>query len=166
MNPIIRYFSSLKIHSVILLSFYLLSFILSVYWLTLLKQPLYNGIAYVFFAFSIIQMSIRIILFLRSKVYTQRLTIYYSCNITKIKVKEIPRMKKVLRNFIVYFSLEFILLLLGLFFVFWNGSHALHFGLGIGLLIQTIILLIADYTLYVRGQSYFEFLQHLFAVKK
>ena len=81
----------------------------------------------------------------------------YDMNPGELKDKEIPRMQKVNKNFVVYRYTEIALLLLGLglFFYFRNyGDKTFWVGLGIALAIEAAISLGADFFAEKRAGIY------------
>lgn len=81
----------------------------------------------------------------------------YDMNPGELKDKELPRMKKVNRNFIIYRYSEIILLIAGavLFFYFRNvDGQAFWCGLGVALAVEATITLGADIVAEQRAQRY------------
>lgn len=86
----------------------------------------------------------------------------YDMNPSELKDKEIPRMKTVMRNFVIYRYAELFLALTGValypYFIrdfnndFWRG-------LGIGLAVMALITLVADYFAEKRGKKYLQGLE-------
>ncbi len=81
----------------------------------------------------------------------------YDMNPAEIKEKEIPRMEKVMKNFVIYRYVQITLLLLGigLFYYFNNNELQIFWkGFGITLAIMALITLSADYFAEKRGDEY------------
>lgn len=77
----------------------------------------------------------------------------------ELKEKEIPRMEKVMKSFVVYRYTEIFLFLTGTgLFLFFrtNSDKAFWSGLGLGLLIMAFVALIADGFAERRGAVYLE----------
>jgi hypothetical protein len=73
--------------------------------------------------------------------------------------EEVPRMEKVMKNFVVYRYTEIGLLLGGvLLFIFFrsNPERQLWMGIGAGLALQAAIMLLADGLAERRGHTYLE----------
>lgn len=79
----------------------------------------------------------------------------------KIKSHEIPRMEKVMKNFLVYRYVEIVFIFIGaiLYCAFSNSDFWRGFGLG--LLIQASIVLTLDYFAERRGFIYLEYLNSI-----
>ena len=90
-------------------------------------------------------------------------TVYaYDMNPGDLKEREIPRMKKVINNFLIYRYIETILSLIGMgIFLYFNDRQALGFwkGAGVSLLIMGIITLSSDYLAANRGKLYLQGLE-------
>ena len=81
----------------------------------------------------------------------------YDMNPSELKEKELPRMKTVMKSFVVYRYTEIFLLLVGasLFIYFMrDGNNAFWKGIGLGLACMALIALTADYFAEKRGKVY------------
>ena len=81
----------------------------------------------------------------------------YDMNPAELKEKELPRMKTVMRNFIIYRYAEIILALLGIgLYIFFIRDFNNDFwrGFGLALAIMALIALTADYFAEQRGKKY------------
>ncbi len=86
----------------------------------------------------------------------------YDMNPSELKQKEIPRMEKVNRNFVIYRWIELALLVTGLILsmVFGqNPGRSFWYGFGIALSLQAGIMLTADYFAEKRALKYTRGLQ-------
>ena len=70
---------------------------------------------------------------------------------------ELPRMEKVMRSFKWYKWVEIVLLILSLALIGLNQEAGFSKGLGIGLLIQSLIMLAFDFYAEKRGREYSSF---------
>lgn len=85
----------------------------------------------------------------------------YACdmNPAELKEKEIPRMKTVMRNFVIYRYTEIILAILGIgLYIYFIRDFNNDFwrGFGLALAVMALIALIADYFAEQRGKKYVE----------
>jgi hypothetical protein len=74
-----------------------------------------------------------------------------------VRQHELPRMQKVMRNFILYRYVEIFLFVagLGLFFYFRNSpGHSFWRGFGLTLAVMTFITYVADHFAEKRGADY------------
>jgi hypothetical protein len=80
----------------------------------------------------------------------------YDLDPSFLKNQELPRMEKVMRNFVMYRYAECAVLLIGvaLLFFFRHQVDTISFGVGLGLSIQSLFLLILDFFAESRGKHY------------
>lgn len=77
---------------------------------------------------------------------------------------ELPRMKKVMKSFVIYRWMEIAFIITGLVLIFLfrtNPDRAFWYGLGITLAIQAVLMLGADYFAEKRGGVYTEELKKI-----
>jgi hypothetical protein len=89
----------------------------------------------------------------------QRTDVIYAMDLdpASIRDKEVPRMQKVMHNFLIYRYAEIFFCALGIVLVAlgcYKGVHYWWNGLGLGLMIQSIILLVLDFFAEKRGVHY------------
>lgn len=91
-----------------------------------------------------------------------RIVYAYDMNPSELKNNEIPRMKTVMRNFVIYRYTELFLALLGIgLYVYFIRDFNNDFwrGLGLGLAVMALITLAADYFAEKRGKKYLQGLE-------
>jgi hypothetical protein len=71
---------------------------------------------------------------------------------------EIPRMHKVMKNFVVYRNTEIAIILIGIFIYFAFAQFEFWKGLGLALFIQASVVLMLDYFAEKRGYIYLDYL--------
>ncbi len=79
----------------------------------------------------------------------------------KIKSHEIPRMEKVMKNFVVYRYVEIVLIFIWAILYFASPNSYFWRCFGLGLLIQASILPTIDYFAERRGFIYLEYLNSI-----
>ncbi|MEO5646986.1 MAG: hypothetical protein ABIQ56_01420 [Chitinophagaceae bacterium] len=134
---------------------------LSVYFLGKLKQPFYNGMSYSLLAVSLIQLTVGITVYFRSPKDIVRVNLVIQTDKSKIQSEEIPRMKTVMKNFLLYRWIEIALMITGIFLYLYFKSGTIWKGIGLGLLIQAALMLILDLFAENRGKIYLAYLQNL-----
>ena len=83
-----------------------------------------------------------------------------------VKHTELPRMKKVMKGFVIYRWIEIAFIIAGLVLIFLfrlNPDKSFWYGLGIALAIQGLFMLGADYFAEKRGEVYTEELKKITA---
>jgi hypothetical protein len=76
----------------------------------------------------------------------------------RIQTEEIPRMKVVMKNFVLYRWIEMALILIGLSLFFYFPAATVWKGVGLGLTVQSAFMLLLDFFAESRGKEYLEYL--------
>ncbi len=160
-----KYFVAEKSESLLFIIIGIAAIIAAVVFFFWLKTPFYKGAAIPLLAIAILQITVGYTVYSRSD--KQRIDIVYKMDLnpSAIQQKELPRMEKVMQNFVLYRWVEIVLLLAGLvlFFVYRNESaKAFWCGLGIALALQAAVMLAADYFAESRGKVYLEGISSIF----
>lgn len=162
MESVTHYFKAEKKESVYFVAIGFFMCILSLFYLFIKKEPYYNGISYAFISIGLIQLVVGITIFLRSDFDKVRVNYCIQKDLIAIKKEEIPRMNTVITNFVIYRWVEITLIVISIFLIFFFASKTIGKGIGIGLLIQSSIMLLLDYFAEQRGKIYLDFLTSLF----
>ncbi|MBL0012317.1 MAG: hypothetical protein IPP30_00705 [Flavobacterium sp.] len=158
MDVVSRYFSEEKKESTFFLFVGFLTIAISIFYLTVKREPFFNGISYAFVAIGLVQLVVGLTIYMKSDMDTVRVNHYIEREKMNIKNFEIPRMEEVMRNFVIYRCVEIALIVVGILFIFLFGQKSLGHGLGIGLVLQSSIMLVLDYFAEKRGKEYLSFL--------
>ena len=161
MNPVIKYFNGERAESYLFLVLGIVSLVISSYLFFLIASSYWKGFSIPFILVSVLEIIVGISLIYRSPKDIIRVENYIKSEQVKIKTEEIPRMEKVMKNFMVYRYVEIVLIFIGaiLYFAFPNSDFWRGFGLG--LLIQSSIVLTLDYFAERRGFIYLEYLNSI-----
>ncbi len=153
---ITTYFTEEKIESLFFIILGLIAILLALIFWFIIKYAFYNGLAYPLLLVGIIQLTVGSIVYLKSDKDMVRIENYVTHEPNIITTQELPRMQVVMKNFTIYKTVEITLLLIGLFLFFYTKISAVHFwkGLGLGLIIQSSIMLSLDLVAEKRGISY------------
>jgi hypothetical protein len=154
-----KYFTAEKTESVLFLLIGLAALIIASYYLIKIKQPFFNGLSYSIIMVALIQLAVGSSVYLRSFKDLQRVDNFLLQEISKIKTVEIPRMEAVMKNFVIYRWVEFFLIIIGLLFYFYFPAYNVWKGVGLGLIIQSSLMLGLDYFAESRGKIYMDYLQ-------
>jgi drug/metabolite transporter (DMT)-like permease len=126
------------------------------------RTPVAKGIAIPLVAVAIIQCVVGYTVYSRSDAQRKDIVYKMDLNPGAISAAEIPRMEKVMQNFVIYRWVELALLFggIGMVIVFRNNdTRQMLYGIGIGFAIQSSLMLAADYFAEKRGHQYLTGLQ-------
>ena len=155
-----KYFMAEKQESLLFVFIGAAAIVLSIIFLFFIKSnpSFYKGAAIPLLAIGLLMGVVGYTVYARSD--KQRLAVAYEMGLNPgmyINNQELPRMKKVMKNFIIYRFVEIILALTGvaLFFFFRNkGDKQFLTGLGFTLAIMAVTALAADFFAEKRGSVY------------
>ena len=154
-----NYFNAEKAESLLFIGFGILAISLSVYFFFFIKENFWKGLAIPLVFFSLVQIVIGITIFTRSPKDNLRVENILKYEPQKIQTEEIPRMEKVMKNFVYYRYFEIAMMALGLVLMFSLPNYGFWKGFGLGLFIQCAVLLSLDFFAEKRGHFYIEHLQ-------
>lgn len=161
MNQILKYFNAEKAESLLFIGFGVFAILLSVYFFFFGKDIFWKGLATPLVFFSIIQLIIGVTIFIRSPKDNARVETILKHEPHKIHSEEIPRMEKVIKNFVYYRYFEITMIFLGIILMYFLSNYGFWKGFGLGLFIQCAILLSLDFFAEKRGHIYLKQLQEL-----
>ena len=150
------FFTEEKIESLIFIFLGIIAICLAFIFLFVIKYSFYKGIAYPLLIIGIIQLTFGSLSFLKSDSDMKRKEFYNKNQTEYIIQNELPRMEIVIKNLIIYKWIEISLMLLGVFlyFCFRYSTQKFWKGLGLGLLIQALIMLSLDFVAERRSVTY------------
>jgi hypothetical protein len=161
MNPVIKYFNGERAESYLFLVLGIVGLVISSYLFSLKVSSYWKGFAIPFIMVSVLEIIVGISLIYRSPKDIIRVEDYIKNKHLNIKTEEIPRMEKVMKNFVVYRYVEIALIFIGAILYFAFSKSDFWRGLGLGLLIQASIVLTLDYFAERRGFIYLEYLNSI-----
>ncbi len=161
MEQVKTYFSAEKNESLLFVAIGIIAIALSIYFFISIKKPFYNGMAYPLIAIALIQLTVGASVYIRSPKDIVRVEQIISTDKSKIQAEEIPRMEAVIKNFLLYRYIEIALITAGLILMFSFSNNDLLKGIGIGLFIQSAIMLSLDFFAERRGYEYIVFLKSI-----
>lgn len=152
------YFMAEKQESLLFLAIGIVAIMTAIGFLAVVKTPFYKGLSIPLIAIGIIQCVVGYTVYSRSDAQRKDIVYKMDMNPQSIQQEELPRMKTVMKNFVIYRWVEISLLAVGLIMIFLfrhqDNRHWL-LGIGVGLAIQSALMLGADYFAEKRGQEYF-----------
>lgn len=157
---IYKYFIAEKQESLLFLIVGIVAVLLAVvFWFFIKSNPsFFKGAAIPLLAIGLIQVVVGYTVYSRTD--KQKANIAYNIGmepVNYVKQTEQPRMKTVLKNFVIYRWVEIAFIITGLVLIFLfrsNPDRYFWYGFGIGLAIQATIMLGADYFAEKRGKVY------------
>ncbi len=160
MNAVFKYFNAERLECFIGIIIGLLFFVVALYFLTQVKKPFYNGMAYPFLIGAFIEIIVCTSVYIRSPKDIERVNRIIQSERSRIQSEEIPRMETVLKNFVIYRWMEIGLSIAGIVLFFIVAAETLWRGVGLGVFIQATLILIFDFFAEHRGKIYIDFLKH------
>ena len=161
MNPIVKYFTGERLESFLFLGLGLLGLALAVISLSVTKTSFVKGIAIPFLLVSGLEIIVGLTLIYRSPQDIIRVETYLSEKTEMIQKEEIPRMEKVMRNFVLFRYTEITLIIMGIILMYGARQNSLWNGIGVGLFIQSSTVLLLDFFAERRGEVYLEYLKSI-----
>lgn len=157
---IYKYFIAEKQESLLFLIVGIVAVLLAIAcWFFIKSNPQFcKGAAIPLLAIGMIQVVVGYTVYSRTD--KQKADIAYNIGMEPVnyaKQTEMPRMEKVMKNFVIYRWVEIAFIISGLILIFvfkTNPEKSFWYGLGLALAIQAIIMLGADYFAEKRGKVY------------
>jgi hypothetical protein len=154
-----KYFIAEKQESLLFFIISLAGIITAVIFFFFLKTGFYKGAAIPLASVGLLLGMVGYTVYKRSDEDRKRNVYAYDMNPSQLKNQELPRMKKVMKNFVIYRYTEIILALAGIgLFVYFRNTGGKEFwkGFGLSLCIMAVIALLADYFAEKRGKLYIQ----------
>lgn len=152
-----KYFNAEKEESRVFITIGITAVILALIYLLFLKTRFYNGAAIPLLWVGFLLAVVGYTVLKRSDADRIRNVYAFDMNPAELKEKELPRMKKVMRNFVLYRWLGILLLLAGAaLYIYFIRDFTSDFwrGFGLALAVMALIALMADYFAEKRGRVY------------
>jgi hypothetical protein len=152
-----RYFNAEKQESLLFLVIGLAGVITAIVFFFFLKTNFYKGAAIPLLLIGLLLGIVGFTVYKRSDDDRKRNVYTYDMNPSELKGKELPRMKTVMRNFVIYRYTEIFLLLVGVaLYIYFIRDFKNDFwrGFGLALAIMSLLALMADFFAEKRGKVY------------
>lgn len=151
-----KYFQGEKQESLLFIAVSLLAILVSLFFFFQVRRPFYTGMAWPMITISAVLMIVGIMVYSRAPKDIARVISYLDTDASKLDTVEIPRMKKVMKNFEAYRWIEFGLMVAGLVVILANKEVNFWKGLGAGIFMMATIALLFDFFAERRGKVYLE----------
>jgi hypothetical protein len=159
MIPVVKYFNGEKAESYIFILIGVVALALAIYFFFGLKSSFWKGVAIPFIIVALLEFVVGYTIVTRSPKDIARVETFIQKEPNNIKVLEIPRMEKVMNNFVVFRYAEIALIILGIALMYSSMNDTFWRGIGLGLFIQSGIVLCLDFFAERRGHTYLEYLK-------
>lgn len=161
MNSIVKYFNGEKAESYLFIAIGIIALAMALYFAFILKTSFWRGVAIPFALVALLELVVGYTIVTRSPKDSFRVENNIKIDPEKIATHEIPRMEKVMRNFVIYRYVEIVLILLGILFMYGATNNPFWRGIGLGLFIQASSVLVLDFFAERRGHIYLAYLKDL-----
>ncbi len=161
MNPVVKYFNGEKAESYIFILIGVIALVMALYFIFALKSSFWKGVAIPFIIVALLEFIVGYTIVTRSPKDITRVQTFIIKEPQSIKSLEIPRMEKVMSNFVVFRYAEIALIILGIALMYSSMNDTFWRGIGLGLFIQASIVLCLDFFAERRGHIYIVYLQEL-----
>jgi hypothetical protein len=152
-----KYFNAEKAESRVLTTLGIAAILLALVFVFFFKISLHKGMAIPLAAVGTILAIVGITVYSRSDRQRNDIAYAFENNPEKLKSEELPRMKKVMKSFIVYRWIEIIIFIMGTaLYIYFIRDFRQDFwrGFGFTLAIMAAVALSADYYAEKRGRNY------------
>ncbi|MDZ4806923.1 MAG: hypothetical protein SGI96_01495 [Bacteroidota bacterium] len=152
-----KYFTAEKQESLLFLLIGVSGMIAAIVFFLFLKTNFYKDAAILLLVIGLLSGVVGYTVYKRSDSDRQRNVYAYDMNPSQLKEKELPRMKTVMKNFVVYRYLEiFLLLVVAVLYIYFikDFKHDFWRGFGLALAVMALLALVADYFAEKRGKVY------------
>jgi drug/metabolite transporter (DMT)-like permease len=152
-----KYFTGEKQESLLFLFIGIAGVIAAVIFFFFLKTSFYKGAAIPLVLIGLLLAVIGYTIYKRSDSDRQRNVYAYDMNPSELKEKELPRMKTVMKNFVIYRYVEIFLFLVGAgLYIYFIKDFTNDFwrGFGLALAVMALLALAADFFAEKRGNIY------------
>lgn len=168
---IYKYFIAEKQESLLFLIIGIVAILLAIiFWFFIKTNPqFFKGAAIPLLAIGIIQCVVGYSVYARTD--KQKTDVAYNIGMepaSYTKQRELPRMEKVMMNFVIYRWIEIAFIITGIVLIFifrTNPDKTFWYGLGITLTIQAVVMLGADFVAEKRGKIYSKNLEEILNIK-
>lgn len=158
MSPVVNYFTGEKAESYIFLVLGIVGIVIGCYLFWVRCSSFWKGFAIPLILVALLEIIVGTTLIYRSPKDIKRVESYVKNEQSKILTDEIPRMEKVMRNFVMFRYTEIALMMMGILIYLAFAKFDFWKGLGLGLFIQASIVLALDYFAESRGSIYLDYL--------
>jgi hypothetical protein len=152
-----KYFNAEKAESLVFMAIGIAGIITAIIFLFILKTNFYKGAAIPLVLVGLLLGIVGYTIYKRSDSDRMSNVYAYDMNPSELKEKELPRMKTVMKNFVLYRYTEIFLFLVGAaLYIYFIRDFTKDFwrGFGLALAVMSMLALVADFFAEKRGKVY------------
>lgn len=152
-----KYFTAEKSESLLFVVIGAAGIVTAIIFFFFLKTSFYKGAALPLLLIGMLLGIVGFTVYKRSDADRTRNTYAYGMNPQDLKIRELPRMQTVMKNFVIYRWVEIVLTVTGIaLFIYFRNDDTQTFwkGFGLALAIMALVALTADYFAEARGKVY------------
>jgi hypothetical protein len=155
------YFKSEQIESLMLLGIGMITLTEALYFLWGFDfSPFYKGMSWPLLLIALAEIGFGASIYFRSLLDIRKVEMYFREDPSKLKTEELPRMKQLMRNYVIYRWAQSALCIVGVFLIIgMNSTSDFWMGVGAGLWFQAGVMLVSDYFAERRGAVYIQGLE-------
>ena len=161
MNPTVKYFNGEKAESYIFIIMGVIALTMALYFFFAFKTSFWKGVAIPFVMVALLEFVVGYTIVTRSPKDLVRVETFITKEPLKIQTEEIPRMEKVLNNFVIFRYVEIALIIVGIVLMYSSMNDTFWRGIGLGLFVQASVVLSLDFFAERRGHIYVVYLKDL-----
>ncbi len=161
MNPIVKYFNGEKAESYLFIIIGVIALTMALYFFFAFKTSFWKGVAIPFVMVALLEFVVGYTIVTRSPKDLVRVETFITKEPLKIQTEEIPRMEKVLNNFVIFRYVEIALIIVGIVLMYSSMNDTFWRGIGLGLFVQASVVLSLDFFAERRGHIYVAYLKDL-----
>lgn len=153
-----KYFTEETIESIFFIISGVVSIFLALFFWLIIKYSFHKGMAYPLIAIGIIQLTVGVSVLSKSSSQLQIVEVMAKETPANIKKEEIPRLEQVLKDFKIYKIIEVVCMIVGLslYVYFFKSKFPFWKGIGLGLIVQSFIMLALDFIAEDRAAKYLD----------
>ncbi|MDB5272751.1 MAG: putative transrane protein of unknown function [Chitinophagaceae bacterium] len=157
------YFKSEQIESLLLLAIGMIALTEALYFVWGVNfSAFYKGMSWPLLLIAIAEIAFGASIYFRSLLDIRKVEAYYGNDPSKLQTEELPRMKKLMRNYVIYRWAQSILCIVGVFMIIgMNSTSDFWMGVGTGLWFQSGVMLVSDFFAERRGAVYIQGLEEM-----
>jgi hypothetical protein len=159
MTSVVQYFNGEKLRCYTGIGIAFVSLAAALSFLSIPSLQSLSGVAYPFIGIAILELMICGAMLPKTSNNINRVSNIFQNQPERLRIEEFPRMRKVLKTLMLVKIFTVFLAMMGLLMVLLIGTNSITAGVGLGLLIQAVLIYSVDHVAIKSGLLYWTFLQ-------